>query len=162
MKIRITESQYKLLTESESYSFSEPEEHPFHIIYKFTNKDNINFTVYFKKHGLKQDKVYYREYRASSDNDNLIDTFGTLSNHDIFKILSTVTDITVYFISKFLPNKIIIEHIPTQKERKHITLDNIKDYQNKRSIINKRFLERSLPPNYRYELKGSMSTITKL
>lgn len=130
------------------------------IDYKFVNKNGNRFKVSFNRfnNSTDLDGVFYeREYI----NDNKSKPkFGLIGDNNPFNILRTVTKITIDFINKYEPNKIIINHVSTNTEMKSGL--NTKIDINKRAKINKRFLDDSLPDNYKYELKGSISTITKI
>ena len=131
-----------------------------HIDYKFTNKNDNKFKVSFVRfnNSTDPDGVFYeREYI----NDNKSKSkFGLTNDNDAFNILRTVTNITINFIKEYEPNKIIIHHVSTNIEIRS-GLDTKID-TNKRARINKNYLEKSLPDNYKYELSGSFSYITKI
>lgn len=146
---------------NEKYDFK-LEDNGHRIKYYFTNKDGIDFEVYFDE---KISNEYAREYRIVSKK---IGSFEEINTGDSIGILKTITNITLDFIKNFNPKSIKIWHIPTKKERKVLRdkeIDHDYDYwlktPTKRAIINKRFLERDLPSNYEYKLKGMMSVITK-
>jgi hypothetical protein len=148
----------KFLKINDSYSFTKLIDQWPYIEYEFRNKDNINFIVKFM---ITEKGKYSREYHTKSPDFNKYDELNT---NDPFNILKTVTDITISFINEYQPKEIFIEHIPTKKERNIIN----KSVENgnrvhkpitKRALINKRYLEKYLPKNYKYELHGSTSFI---
>lgn len=129
------------------------------VSYTFTNKDNIKFNVFFDTNDGER---YIREYRVDSEK---YGAFEEIKTNDGIGILKTVTDITISFLNKYQPEEVIINHIPSTKER----LDHEKEeddpfwetYKTKRASVNKRFLEKRMPFNYFYELQGNVSYITK-
>jgi len=136
---------------NDSYTYKE-ENKPFSISYSFTNKEGIEFVVCFKK---MKNSTYEREYFTTNRS-----KFGDINSNDVYGIMNSVTQITIDFIKKYKPKEIIIYHIPSQKERVLKKAGKF-DYSTptKRAILNKRFLERSIPSNYTYELRGSNSYI---
>ena len=78
----------------------------------------------------------------------------------MFNIIETVTEITIDFIEKYEPNKIIITHIPKNKE---VDFNN-PNKTNKRALLNKRYLKPAIDKldDYFYSLNGSTSIITKI
>lgn len=142
----------------EKYSFEEVNDNiPWHngyIIYEFENIDGVRFKVMFIENHKEKNKNYTREYRIINGS-----PFSELNSGDAIGILKTVTNITLDFIKKYEPYSITIEHIPTREEyKKHMKNP---EMVTKRAIANKRFLERDLPSNYNYELKGMVSKIIK-
>lgn len=98
--------------------------------------------------------------------------YGETGDKDVYRVMSTITQITLDFIDSYEPNMIEIPHIDTQKEIK-TTIDQIRaksakdviklkmEIPNKRAKLNRIYLERNLPQGYKYELKGSKSIIKK-
>lgn len=98
--------------------------------------------------------------------------YGETGDNETYRVMATITQITIDFINSYEPNLIVIPHIDTQKEIK-TTIDQIRtksakeviklkmDIPNKRAKLNKIYLERNLPQGYTYELKGSKSIIKK-
>ena len=147
---------------------------PNSVVYTFRNKDGILFEVSFWLKSFFDEEIndtdvdtWVREYKIV---DNKHDHFQQVNKGDAFSIIKTVTDITIEFINKYKPNKITIEHIPTEKELDKVGLSNYdpeedyatwSNYESQRALINKRFLEKNLPKNYRYKLSGIFSYITR-
>lgn len=91
---------------------------------------------------------------------------------DVYRVMATVTEITLDFIDQYEPNTIEIPHIDTQKEVKKTfadlktdTAQSIIDKKskspNKRARLNQIYLSNNLPGGYTYQLKGSKSIIKK-
>jgi hypothetical protein len=121
------------------------------IIYRFKNKDNYEFQVLFYNLGNGK---WEREYRTNEKG------LGLLKTNDVYNIIETVTEITIDFIEKYEPNKIIITHIPKNKE---VDFNNT-NKPNKRALLNKRYLKPAIDKldDYFYSLNGSTSIITKI
>ena len=143
------------LTEGVSYSYTLDKTHndptKREIIYKFKNRDNYEFEVLFYNLGNGK---WEREYRTNEKG------LGLLKTNDVFNIIETVTEITIDFIEKYEPNKIIITHIPKNKE---VDFNN-PNKPNKRALLNKRYLKPAIDKldDYFYYLKGSTSVIEKI
>lgn len=143
MENTIKKILYEQVLLNESYPFIENGTR-----YNFTNKDGLHFQVDFFNQGNER---YVRCYKTIEHGESELNT------NDAFEILSTVSNITLDFIKKYHPYMILIKHNDTKKEREL----NYEPFSNKRALANKRFLERIIPDNYTYELKGSSSIITK-
>jgi len=146
------------------YSWTGPFEQGWHddIGYKFQDKSGANYLVKFTRF---PDDVWEREYTA----DGKYDETGT---GDVYKVLSTITKITIDFINEFNPILIRIPHINTQKEVSATfkalktssateIIDRIKNSTNKRARLNSIYLKGNLPQGYTYQLKGSDSIIKR-
>jgi len=153
------------------------------IFYEFTNKKGIEFLVVFEnEHGFDGDGedrdpkiqfdncVYTRTYKIKNEKIEKLSNSG-----DPYDIVDTLSKITIDFINKYNPLRIIIEHIPSQKE-----IDKHKEEEKKngrdsglfsggfpksketiRAKFNKKSLMKYLPNNYVYRLDGVTSLITK-
>jgi hypothetical protein len=145
----------KTLNEGQVYSYklnsSHSDPNKREIIYNFTNKDNYEFEVVFYNLGNNK---WEREYRTTKKG------LGVLNTNDVYNIIETVTEITIDFIEKYEPNKIIITHIPKNKE---VNFKNPKE-TNQRALLNKRYLKPAIDKldDYFYSLKGSTSIIEKI
>lgn len=146
------------------YPWEGPFEQGWHddIGYRFTDKNGAKYLVKFTRF---PDEEWEREYTA----DGKYEETGT---GDVYKVLSTVTKITLDFIYNFTPALIKIPHINTQKEvdvtfkmlktsKAEDIINNIKNSTNKRARLNRVYLEKNLPSGYTYELRGSDSFIKK-
>lgn len=120
-------------------------------IYDFENKDGITFRVKFRKHS----NYYEREYFILSKDKNNMQMLD-IDEHDSYNILDTVSYITKDFIEKFNPDKIVIVHIFSKKEKSKNAKGN-----SQRAKVNQRFLKRYIPNNYEIELKDNVTYITK-
>jgi hypothetical protein len=141
------------LNESQVYDFSSKID--WHsVVYSFTNKDNFDFFVTFAELG---EGKYIRSYKTYQQG------YSEINTGDVYSILKTITEITIDFINKYSPNEIKIEHMPNRKEYSRWRKDvEFRKQPNKRALLNKRFLENSLPSNYKYELDGHTTIITKI
>ena len=111
---------------------------PQSVDYKFTDGQN-NFIVQFRLN----DGVYSRDYIINNNNN----PYGIV-NSSPFRIIGTVTKITVDFIKKYNPKVINIYHIKNVGENR--------DEHSIRGLLNKRLLEIEIPkccPNYSYKMK---------
>jgi hypothetical protein len=154
-ELPLTESKKDNLNEGQVYSYklnsSHSDPNKREIIYNFTNKDNYEFEVVFYNLGNNK---WEREYRTTKKG------LGVLNTNDVYNIMETVTNITIDFIEMYEPNKIIITHIPKNKE---IDFNN-PNKPNKRALLNKRYLKPAIDKldDYFYSLKGSTSIIEKI
>jgi hypothetical protein len=154
-KLPLTESKKDNLNEGQVYSYklnsSHSDPNKREIIYNFTNKDNYEFEVVFYNLGNNK---WEREYRTTKKG------LGVLNTNDVYNIMETVTNITIDFIEMYEPNKIIITHIPKNKE---VDFNN-PNKPNKRALLNKRYLKPAVDKldDYFYSLKGSTSIIEKI
>jgi hypothetical protein len=139
------------LNEGISYSYSLDKETPRGIKYVFKDKDGNEFEVLFYNLG---DGKWEREYRSNKNG------LGLIKTNDVYNIIETITEITIDFIEKYTPNKIIITHIPKNKE---VNFDNPKK-SNQRALLNKRYLKPAIDKldDYFYTLINSTSIITKI
>jgi hypothetical protein len=143
------------LNEGQVYSYklnsSHSDPNKREIIYNFTNKDNYEFEVVFYNLGNNK---WEREYRTTKKG------LGVLNTNDVYNIMETVTNITIDFIEMYEPNKIIITHIPKNKE---IDFNN-PNKPNKRALLNKRYLKPAIDKldDYFYSLNRSTSIIEKI
>lgn len=139
---------------NENYDFNITNSNDKEVIYTFVNRDDIKFKVYFDFDS--ENFTWNREYRIDGS-----DAFRELEKPDAINVLRTVTNITIDFIKNHKPNKITIEHIPTDSEGKaNKKYDS--SIENKRTRANKRLLLQELPNNYRYTNDGSTSFITRI
>lgn len=130
--------------------------------YEFFNKDNLRFLVYFRL--VSRDKKIYEQDYGTYTN-GYWDRFVELGTFDAIGITKTIVEITLDFIRKFEPNQIISQYLPTEKEKEKFGdffSDIWRNKPNKRSLLNKTFMENAIPEDYTYELKGSVSYITKI
>jgi hypothetical protein len=157
---------------SEKYNFQRAASTmPNEVKYTFRNKKGVLFEVNFWLKSFFSEEIddkeidsWIREYKVV---DNKFKYFDEINQGDAFSIVKTVTDITIDFINKYKPAKIIIEHIPSEKECEKLGIvydaNNPiwKKHMTNRAKINKRFLERYLPKIYDYKLRGLFSIITR-
>jgi len=162
------------------------------IFYEFTNKKGIEFLVVFENvNGF--DDLYERNpnydpgvddatRNPKTQNNNCVYTrtykiknekIEKLSNSgDPYDIVDTLSKITIDFIKKYNPLRIIIEHIPSnneinrekKKKKKEIGLFSggfPREIETIRAKFNKKSLMKYLPNDYAYRLEGSKSFITK-
>lgn len=88
------------------------------------------------------EEIWEREYNINGRYD--------LQVNNPYKIVSTVTDITINFINLVKPDAILIKHLP-------MDVENVKDgKKNKRATINYQYLSKRLPKEYKlhYENEG--------
>lgn len=124
------------------------------VTYTFTNRDNVKFIVSFE---IENDGLgWSREYKIMSHN-----PYSELEKPDAINVLRTVTKITIDFIKMYDPDRIVIEHIPTNSERT-ASKKYDRSKENKRTKANRRFLLQELPKDYKYTNDGSTSIITKV
>jgi len=123
--------------------------------YTFKGKDDLEFIVNFENLGDAIEGEYARSYDVT----NYKTQYEELGTSDAIGILRTVTDITVDFLKNIKPTKIYITHVNTDAEDKKYMRTGA---TNKRAIINKRFLERDIPSDYAYQLRGRTSIITNI
>jgi hypothetical protein len=115
------------------------EDKPRSVDYKFTDGEN-NFLVQFTY--TEGNGFYIRNYFRVNTNKPY-----SLVNGNPYRILGTVTEITIDFLKKFKPELLKIYHIYESGEDKR--------EHPKRALSNKRILERELPercPEYHYKL----------
>ena len=117
--------------------------------YKFTDGTD-NFVVQFRLSGGKMNPgVYFRDYFKVNCN-----TPYSLTNRNPFRILGTVTRITIDFINKFKPDVLKIYHIKETREEGN-------NKHSSRALLNKRILQIEIPkncPNYSYKLTTVLSS----
>jgi hypothetical protein len=114
--------------------------------YTFTSRDGVDYLVEFKF--WSDDNVWYRNFRTSRG-------YSLTNDNDVYNVLATVSEITVQFLRENDIKFLNIKHIPTDGERMSEKIPN------KRSRINKFFLQKWLPDDYVYRMVGSVSKIHK-
>lgn len=145
----------------------------YHIIYEFITESNENYEVEFRQisnvsYGKREKPLKWtREFVTKESG------YRLTNSKDVFKVMATVSEITIDFLNSQECDILKIEHIPTPDE----ILNQAKDYgwgsglniENKRARINKMFLKKYLSKNnqlakqkYDYKLSGSISIITKV
>lgn len=132
-------------------------------VYKFVCKDGMTIHVQFTE-DTDTDNVYYRDYGTGELDCLEYDEIGT---NDGVRILRTVTRITVDFLDKVQPDKLLIIHVATAAEAQEKLANKrfggvVSDKPNKRAKVNRMFLERELPSNYAYIIDKSVSIISKI
>ena len=130
--------------------------------YFFTNEKGSRYIVKFQRF---PDNEWERGFTADGK-------YQETSEGDVYRVMATVTEITLDFIDQYEPRVIEIPHIDTQKEVKKTfndlktdTAQSIIDRKsktpNKRAKLNQIYLSNNLPGGYTYQLKGSKSIIKK-
>lgn len=130
--------------------------------YFFTNDKGSKYVVKFQRF---PDNEWERGFTADGK-------YQETTEGDVYRVMATVTEITLDFIDQYEPNLIEIPHIDTQKEVKKTfsdlktdTAQSIIDKKsktpNKRARLNQIYLSNNLPGGYTYQLKGSKSIIKK-
>jgi len=134
------------------------------ITYRFVGEDNI-FFVKFKLMSIdKMGESFEREYYVAGEK-----YMSELNSPNPYKILSTVTKITVDFINEYKPGEVFISHINTNKEsmnkfsiQSFLNVNKINyDEPNKRARVNRIYLTKNLPNDYKIESSGSVTYIRK-
>ena len=170
MKILITEDQVDRILLSENYSFQLKRftENDIYV-YKFENKDGYEFEVVFSRidnYTKKQNySGYERFYKALEKNGDSKNFYYQTNSGDPLKIIATLTKITEHFLENVKPEFVKIYHIPSKRDversgGRFVAFD-FTEKTSQRALLNKRFLEKSLPDNYVYILKGSLSYIIR-
>jgi hypothetical protein len=113
--------------------------------YNFKTNDDFNFSVDFIH---DEDDSWSRHFRTKEK------MFDELNTKEKFKILNTITKITLDFIDTIKPKKIKIYHVRSRKE-----FVNHPNDENKRLRVNKYFLSKVLPNNYKINTFGNESEI---
>lgn len=110
------------------------------VTYQFES-DNKSFKCIFTN--CEKD-VWERDYSEDYNHREQI-------NINPYKIISTITNITIDFINSHKPKFIIINHLPMIGEKL------LKNDKNKRAKVNYNFLSKNLPINYKlyYYNKGN-------
>lgn len=150
----------ELVTTLNTYSWQKEEEKLndrtiLSVLYTFTTDNNENYEVLFRNYssisyGAKEKPYkWYRNFFTKEKSYSMTDT------HDVYKVLSTISKITADFLNNYDVDILTIEHIPTNRE------DINRNISNKRARVNKLFLQKYIPNEYEYKLKGSVSTISK-
>jgi hypothetical protein len=116
--------------------------------YFFTNDKGSKYIVKFERF---PDDEWERSFTADGK-------YLETEENDVYRVMSTVTEITLDFIDQYEPLSLDIPHIGTKKEVK--TSDKSKT-PNKRARLNQIYLGNNLPGGYTYSLKGSTSIIKK-
>lgn len=158
------------------------------IIYRFINKFDSSYIVIFKKNSVL---TYHVRKNFNNDDSNLyemefnknaewmykngsfdytipqsdIEEFNKPKKTiDVFNVYNTIKNIILDFIKKYKPELIVIAHTNTEEEdKKGVGFNHPywKKHLNKRSKINKEFLENSLPKEYEYKLFQNITYIVK-
>jgi hypothetical protein len=115
------------------------------ITYNFKTDDDYNFSVDFIYDG---DGVWNRHFSTFENQ------FDEINSQERFKILNTITKNTLDFIEKYEPKKIKIYHVRSRSE-----FENNPNDENKRTRVNKYFLEKVLPSNYKIKTFGNNTEI---
>ena len=130
--------------------------------YFFKNDNGSNYIVKFNRFPNEE---WERGFTADGK-------YLETKEGDVYRVMTTVTQITLDFIDSYEPNVLEIPHVDTQKEIKDTfkqlkttpATDIIKqksETSNKRAKLNRIYLEQNLPQGYSYQLKGSKSIITR-
>jgi len=115
------------------------------ITYNFKTDDDYNFSVDFILDG---NDIWNRHFSTFEKQ------FDDINSQERFKILNTITKITLDFIEKYNPKKIKIYHVRSKSEFANNPYD-----ENKRTRVNKYFLEKVLPSNYKIKTFGNNTEI---
>ena len=130
--------------------------------YFFKNDRGSNYIVKFNRFANEE---WERSFTADGK-------YMETGEGDVYRVMATVTQITMDFIENYEPNLIEIPHVDTKKEVEDTfrqlkiskATDIIKmksQLSNKRAKLNRIYLEKNLPQGYSYQLKGSKSIITR-
>lgn len=131
------------------------------VSYFFTADKGSKYVVKFQRF---PDNEWEREFTADGK-------YMETSEGDVYKVMSTVTQITLDFIDQYEPMLIEIPHVDTKKEVQKTfsdlkantamsIIDKKNKTSNKRARLNQIYLSNNLPDGYTYQLKGSKSIIT--
>jgi hypothetical protein len=116
-----------------------------YVEYRFKTKSNIEYMVEFKY----VDEKWQRNFKT------ITGSYRMTGDNDAYNVLATVTEITVKFLRRKDVSFMDIEHIPAHGEPMNNKVPN------KRSRVNKVFLQKWLPDDYTYRMVGSTSKIRK-
>jgi len=116
-----------------------------YVEYTFTTKNDIVYKVEF----MYIRETWHRNFITIDGN------YEMVGNNDVYNVLATISEITVEFLKERDVSFMSIEHIPTNEE----PMDH--KVSNKRSRVNRAFLQKWLPDDYVYRLVGSVSRIRK-
>ena len=148
-----------------TYPWEGPIEQDFmgNVAYFFTSDKHSHYIIKFDRF---PDGEWERNFTADGK-------YMQTDEGDVYRVMATITEITLDFIDQYEPNKVEISHIDTEKEMRG-TVNDIKNQSvldfinnkskisNKRAKLNQIYLSNNIPTGYTYQLKGSRSVIKKI
>jgi hypothetical protein len=140
------------------YNFSETKENYF----EFITKTNIKYVVKFKldkKIPNQFERIFY-----PADKYNTIEMYELTNVGDSISVLSTVSQITKYFLETKSPDLVVMYHIPTTKEEDLMDedLEYFEKNETKRQKVFRRFLKNTITEDYKIVEENSITKIIKI